>query len=254
MERIKDFFKNENIEFYAVLPADSAEIINTSRQSETEGFKSIIVFLMPYKTHLSPSRNLARFASARDYHLYASRLFERFEVFFPNCRCYCDNSPVNEKLLAARAGLGVIGDNTLLINEKYGSFVFIGEIFLKEKFENYTPLHTVRKCISCGACKKACPVELDFSRCISAINQKKKISPDEQEIIRTSQYKWGCDHCQDVCPYNLNAPETPIDFFKNEILDNLTAEKLDIILQNGSFSQRAYAWRGEKTVRRNIEL
>lgn len=254
MERIKSFFEKEKIEFYAVLPARSATIINPVRGGEICGFESVIAFIIPYKTDLPLLRNVARFAAVRDYHMYAKELFERFKGIFPDCRCYCDNSPVDEKRLAAQAGLGVIGDNSLIINEKYGSYIFIGEIFIKERFEIYSQICAPATCLSCGACKKACPVGLDFKRCLSAVNQKKNISPEEESTIRACRFKWGCDICQDSCPCNKNAADTPIEFFKNSIVSNLTCEAVDEMVQNGTFSQRAYAWRGEKTIKRNLSL
>lgn len=254
MEKIKKFFESENIEFYAILPASAAQIINHARAHEILGFETVVVFVIPYKTDVSPARNMARFAAARDYHLYAAELFERFKTMFPDCRCFCDNSPVNEKRLAAEAGLGIIGDNSLIINEKYGSYIFLGEIFLKERMAVYDATHAPKRCNSCGKCKSACPVTLDFARCVSAVNQTKKITSEQENIIRSSQFKWGCDLCQDVCPYNIDAPQTPIEFFKTEIIDTLTPETVDRLIDEGKFKQRPYAWRGVETVKRNLKL
>ena len=254
MQRIKNFFESEKIEFFAVLPAEAVKIVNPRRIGEIQGFESVIPFIIPYKTDVSALRNMARFAASRDYHMYAQGIFERFKSRFGDCLCFCDNSPIDEKRLAAEAGLGVIGDNSLIINKKYGSFIFIGEIFLKERFESYSPICVPERCISCGACKRACPVGLDFERCISAVNQKKHITPEEESLIRASRFKWGCDICQEACPCNKNAADTPIEFFKNDIAHTLTSDMVDEMVQNGTFSQRAYAWRGEKTIKRNLEL
>lgn len=254
MDKINDFFKQENIEYFAVLPSCDAKIINMSRANEIDGFESVIIFVIPYKTSVSPNRNIARFAAPKDYHLYAKQLFERFKKICPDSKCYCDNSPIDEKRLALQAGLGIVGDNSLVINSKYGSYIFLGEIFIKRGFEKYSDSGSIGHCISCGKCKKACPVDLCFENCISAVNQTKNISQQQKEIIRNSQYKWGCDLCQEVCPYNISAQDTPIDFFKNDICDTLTVRDLDQMLSDGSFQQRAYAWRGEKTIRRNLLL
>lgn len=254
MEKIKKFFESENIEFYATLPASSAQIINPARAHEILGFETVFAFVIPYKTDVSPTRNMARFAAARDYHLYAAELFERFKNLFPDCRCFCDNSPINEKRLAAEAGLGVIGDNSLIINEKYGSYIFLGEIFLKERMSVYDVTHAPKRCNSCGKCKNACPVALDFARCVSAVNQTKKITSEQEAVIRSSQFKWGCDLCQDVCPYNIDAPQTPIEFFRTDIIDTLTPETVDKLIDEGKFKQRPYAWRGVETVKRNLKL
>ena len=254
MEKIGEFLKNERIEFYAFLPIDAARFINAKKESEIIGMKSIVVFLIPYKTELPENRTVGRFAAPYDYHIYAKELFERFEKMFGECRCYCDNSPIAEKELAAKAGLGIIGDNSLLINEKYGSYVFIGEIFLPYEFKAYTELSDIIHCDSCGICKKSCPCSLDFKNCISLINQTKNITPEMEKIISSAPFKWGCDICQDVCPYNVNAAETPIDYFKTELVPVLTVEAVDEMIRDGSFAKRAYAWRGEKTIKRNLKL
>lgn len=251
---IKSFFEKEKIEFYAIVPADSVRIINEKKAREIDGMKSVVVFLIPYKTLLPENRNVGRFAVPYDYHLYAARLFERFRRNYGECRCYCDNSPIDEKEIAAKAGLGVIGENSLIINEKYGSYVFIGEIFLPHEFEKYSDLSDIHSCIRCGKCKEACPCHLEFEGCVSHINQKKNITPDEEDVIRRSAVKWGCDICQDACPMNLKSSDTPIDFFKKDLAPFITEEAIDVMIKNGTFENRAYAWRGEKTVKRNLKL
>lgn len=254
MNRIEAFFKKEKIEFYAFAPVDAVRVINEKKAHEIEGMKSVAVFLIPYKTALPEKRNVGRFAVPFDYHLYASELFERFRNEYGECRCYCDNSPIDEKEIAAMTGLGVIGDNSLIINHKYGSYVFIGEIFLPCELDEYTALSEIKGCISCGKCKNACPCHFEFEGCLSYINQKKNITPDEEDVIRRHDFKWGCDICQDVCPMNASAQETPIDFFKTNLAPCITEEMIDDMISNGTFKSRAYAWRGEKTIRRNLQL
>lgn len=254
MDIIKDFFEKEKIEFYAIVPINAVRIINEKKAREIEGMKSVAVFLIPYKTPLPEGRNVGRFAVPYDYHLYAAELFERFKSECGECRCYCDNSPIDEKEIAAKTGLGVMGDNSLIINKKYGSYVFIGDIFLPYEFEEYSELSEIHGCIRCGKCKEACPCRFEFERCVSYINQKKNITPDEENVIRKSTVKWGCDICQDVCPMNEEAQNTPIDFFNVNLAPVITEEIIDNMIINGTFKSRAYAWRGEKTVKRNLSL
>jgi len=254
MNKIKAFFEKEKIEFYEFVPIDSVRIINEKKARETEGMRSVAIFLIPYKTPLPEKRNVGRFAVPYDYHLYASELFERSRSKFGECRCYCDNSPIDEKEIAAKAGLGVIGDNSLIINKKYGSYVFIGDIFLPYELEEYSDISEIHSCIKCGKCKEACPCRFEFEKCVSYINQKKNITSDEEDVIRKSEVKWGCDICQDVCPMNEEAQNTPIDFFKNNLAPFVTEEIIDDMITSGTFKNRAYAWRGEKTVKRNLKL
>ena len=89
--------------------------------------------------------------------------------------------------------------------------------------------------------------------CLSDVTQKKNITPKEEEIIKKYGSVWGCDICQTVCPEN-SFRETPIDFFKKDRVENLTRDTVEKQLSEGTFKSRAYAWRGEKVVLRNIDL
>lgn len=212
-----------------------------------ENAKSVITFVFPYKVKEAPPENISRYAAVPDYHIVcgeilsktAEKLKRRYKgfAFVP----FCDNSPINEVAAAVRSGLGVKGGNGLLITEKYGSFVFIGEIVTDMCI---TPSVSGSECDKCGECKKHCPVGLDKSRCLSALTQKKgELNDSEKEMILNSGCVWGCDICSDVCPLNKNKELTPISEFKDGYKDRYTLGE-DI---NG----RAYAWRGEKVITRN---
>ena len=105
----------------------------------------------------------------------------------------------------------------------------------------------------------ACPVGLNISKCLSEVTQKKAtLSEEEIAGIKSSGCVWGCDICQEVCPYTLKAKEkntifTEIEFFKN---DQITiVQSNDISNMNAEdFSQRAYSWRGKNVISRNIKL
>ncbi|MBQ9940718.1 MAG: hypothetical protein IJO74_04170 [Clostridia bacterium] len=254
MNKIKDFFKSEHIEFYAFLPIEAVKIINPKKTEEIKNMKSLAVFLIPYKTQLPERRNVARFCVPYDYHLYAQELFVRFESVYSGCKGYCDNSPISEKVLAASAGLGIIGDNSLLINSKYGSYIFIAEIFFPFELSEYSPVGEILHCNSCGKCKNNCPCGFEFSKCISFVNQTKKLTDGMENIIKSSPYVWGCDLCQDVCPLNKTASDTPVEFFKSNLLPDVTLTEIDRMINDGSFKNRAYAWRGEKIIKRNLML
>jgi len=127
-------------------------------------------------------------------------------------KIFVDTSPVFEKLLAAYSGLGFIGRNTLLINPLYGSYLFIGGFFINKEIIGYQKkdLNFEKICDKCRLCENKCPTKalynnrLDPLKCVSywtTHNKDREIPP---EIIEKSKYFFGCDICQEVCPYNKN--------------------------------------------------
>ena len=248
-ERIIDFLKNEKIEF--------AKAIKYSQCIERKGYllkfspKCAIIFLIPYNCKDSGDRNISRYAVPRDYHLFVKGLFDRLQSEFSDCgyniACFADHSPIDERDAAAMSGLGAIGDNGLIINEKYGSYVFIGEIVTDCDCDD---IDTVRsECMHCGLCKKSCPIT---NGCLSAITQKKgELSDDEICMMVDNRTIWVCDICQDVCPLNRDVAESPIDFFINDRISWLTKDIIDS-MSDDEFSSRAYSWRGRDVILRNI--
>ena len=125
---------------------------------------------------------------------------------------FADHSPIMEVDAAARAGLGVLGMNGLLLTPGYGSFVFIGELITDADYTLVTgepipdfPADPPR-CEGCGLCVKACPAGCragDRSGCLSALTQKKgDLTPEETAAIVKGGLVWGCDACQLACPHN----------------------------------------------------
>ena len=256
LELCKYVFQNENIEYIGVLPIESCKIINRSLYERTCLWaKSVILFLVPYYTEDRPERNISLYAVPRDYHGYMAeltdRVVQRLQYMQPDRRFrgMADHSPIAETSAAAMAGLGIIGDNYRLINEKYGSYVFIGGIF--------TDMVTTEKpkqisfCSHCGACTDACPSR---DNCLSALTQQKG-GLDEKTIALMKKYHtaWGCDICQKVCPYNSNIKKTPIDFFWQDRIFELTPEILDN-MSDEELKTRAFGWRKRKTIERNIKV
>ena len=119
-----------------------------------------------------------------------------------------------------------------------------------------TPLE-VATCHHCGACKRACPTGIlrgEGEDCLSAITQRKgELTESEMDMMRRYNTAWGCDLCQSACPFNREPVKTPIEFFYRERIDELTREKLDT-MDKAEFNRRAFAWRGRKTVERNLEI
>ena len=202
--------------------------------------------------------NVSLYAAPRDYHLFAKDLFDdvipKLQALFPGnaFRGMCDHSPINETLTAARAGLGIIGDNTRLINEKYGSYVFIGEVFTDADIETSAPCDP-GECIHCGACAAACPAQFGET-CLSEITQRKgELTRDETDMMIRTGTVWGCDVCQEVCPMNEGKAFTPIDYFRTDLIYDLDDRVLSG-LDKEEFAERAFSWRGRSVPERNINV
>ncbi|WP_428938399.1 tRNA epoxyqueuosine(34) reductase QueG [Fontivita pretiosa] len=187
------------------------------------GAKSVICVAMNYHVPLSPPPpgsshgRIARYALGQDYHeLFKPRLYQladwiRARVPDVQTRCAVDTAPVMEKELAARAGIGWIGKNTCIINERIGSWLLLGEVLTTLQLPPDDP--AIDRCGTCRRCIDACPTQaitapyqLDARRCISYLTiERREPIPDE---FRDKLHGWlfGCDICQEVCPWNSKAP------------------------------------------------
>ena len=261
---IDRFFKSYGIEYYAVLSyADCREINPGIMTREDFVPKSVIVYLLPYYT--GQTVNISRYAASLDYHLALSEcakgLIDEMKAHRPDVKAkgYGDHSPIDEVGAALVAGLGIVGDNGLIINEKYGSYVFIGDVVTDIPPEELgaIPPREVGHCHHCGACKRACPTGIlrgEGADCLSAITQRKgELTDEEIALMRKYNTAWGCDLCQSACPYNLDPLITPIQFFHRERIAHLTRDILDA-MDKSAFMRRAFAWRGRKTVERNLDV
>ena len=261
---VKSKLKEYNIDLVSCISLEKCEICRTyllEKRGINNG--SVIIFAVPYFTHkASEKSNISSYAVSRDYHLFFKSLFDdiigELEIKFPDNKFagFTDHSPINEIRAAAKSGLGVIGKNNLLITEKYSSFVFIGEIITDIILESNEI--EIELCSSCGACEDACPVNMDISKCLSSLTQKKgELTPEEISRLAQHPLVWGCDACQLVCPYNKlvikKKTDTPIPYFREQRCVTLTEETL-LDMSEQAFSQRAYAWRGKTVILRNLHI
>ncbi|BDX38465.1 epoxyqueuosine reductase [Tenuifilaceae bacterium CYCD] len=204
--------------------------------------KSVISVLFSYRRENLPAimnpPKISRYALGPDYHgVIKGMLFDlmnriRAEFGEVNGRAFVDSAPVLERALAVKSGLGWIGKNSNLINPALGSYVFIGELIVDVEIEPKN-VEIPNRCGNCTRCVDACPtgaiVEprvIDANRCISYINIEKKTPLTEPEFLMLSNWCFGCDICQEVCPWNKKAAIKNHPQLQNEKLNELTPEKL----------------------------
>jgi len=190
-------------------------------ESILPGVRSVVMVGMNYKPAEDPNfrtRHIARYACGADYHdvLWErlNRLLAWLQQDCPGCRCrgVVDTAPLLERDFARRAGLGWFGKNAMLINKRLGSYFFIGALLTDLELHPDAP-HETSHCGSCTACLDACPTAafvgpgvLDSRRCISYLTIELR-GPIPQDL-RSGMGDWlfGCDVCQEVCPWNRKAP------------------------------------------------
>ena len=181
----------------------------------------------PYSTEVhNPKRGwISRYAWSReDYHDAVLRRLKQVEnvllaaVEGIETRCYVDTGPIVERVFAKYAGIGWMGKNTCLINQQKGSWLFLGVILSSLELEPDLPAPD--RCGTCTRCIEACPTdallkpyELDSNRCISYLTIEKRGSIPEELRSGIGQQVFGCDICQDVCPWNRTAPHSALPEF-----------------------------------------
>lgn len=181
-----------------------------------EGSKSVISLTFNYfpeKKQREDAPKIAKYAYGEDYHFVlkdklnsmAAEMTQAFGDF--NARVFVDSAPVLERAWAANAGLGWIGKHSLLLSKQRGSFFFLAQIISDLEFDYDGP--TTDHCGSCTACIDVCPTDaivadrvIDSNRCISYLTIELKDAIGDQYKSSMENWAFGCDICQDVCPWN----------------------------------------------------
>ena len=181
-----------------------------------DGAKSVISLLLNYypsELQNESSYKISKYAYGQDYHhVIKEKLkellhFIQTEIGEVSGRAFVDSAPVLDKAWAAKSGLGWVGKNSNLITQKVGSFYFIAELIIDLELEYDSP--TTDHCGSCTACLDACPTEaivapyvVDGSKCISYFTIELKDNLPQEMKGKFDDWMFGCDLCQDVCPWN----------------------------------------------------
>ena len=240
-----------------------------------EGTKSIVTVLYNYypQRHIGNSGlfKIAKYAYGADYHEVLKhkmrQLLERIETQtgkLESTRVFVDSAPVLDRAWAVRCGLGFVGKNTTLIHPKKGSFFFIGHLFLPlELEETGTPL--TNRCGRCTKCLDACPTgaleapfHIDARKCISYLTIEYKGSLEDLDPKTFDGWMYGCDICQDVCPYNRFAlpnmepafwPSEQLTAMRDEDWKSLSKEDFDALFEHSAVQRAGY-----EGLKRNIDF
>ena len=215
---------------------DQGELKRASLSRVAPWARSVVVCAInyntkhPYSTECKdPERGwISRYAWSReDYHEAVLRRLKRVESALIEAagnlplqtRSYVDTGPIVERVFAKYAGVGWIGKNTCIINQQKGSWLFLGVILTSLELEPDLPAPD--RCGTCTRCIDACPTdailapyELDSNRCISYLTIEKRGVIPEELRSGMGQHVFGCDICQDVCPWNRRAPASDAEEFQ----------------------------------------
>lgn len=203
------------------------------------GAKSVVSLLYNYYPEKDLAREgefkIAKYAYGQDYHFVVKDKLKTFmsqlqeQIGDIEGRVFVDSAPVMERQWAAKGGLGWVGKHTLLINKEQGSYFFLAELILDLDLEPDGPIKDY--CGTCTRCVDACPTDaitpyqLDASKCISYLTIELKDEIPEEFAGKMENWIFGCDICQDVCPWNrFSKPHSQPAFTPHQQLGEMNRE------------------------------
>ncbi len=230
-----------------------------------ENARSVIVVLLNYyspQVQKFSVPQIAKYAYSKDYHVVMKQklyqLLELIQKLSPedkiNGRAFVDSAPVLERRWAEKAGLGWIGKNALLINPKVGSFTFIGELIIDAELNYDNPIPN--RCGNCSRCIDACPTKalcepyvVNANRCFSYHTVESKDDIPAELAVKLENRLFGCDTCQQVCPYNQQVKLSDTNEFRclpeflsmdKEAWENITEEEFNKIFADSPLQRAGY--------------
>lgn len=238
-----------------------------------DGAKSVVSLLFNYypeqTQHHTDAPKISKYAYGKDYHEVIKEKLKEFlhtlkeKIGDVNGRAFVDSAPVLDKAWAKRSGLGWIGKNANLINKQQGSFFFIAELIIDLDLDYDGPIADY--CGTCTRCLDACPTEaivapyiIDGSKCISYLTIELKENIPTEFKNKMDNWAFGCDVCQDVCPWNrfstthheaqFNNQTGLLDLTKDEWFE-MTEETFNYVFKQSAVKRTKY-----KGLKRNLEF
>lgn len=235
--------------------------------------QSVITCLYPYATtEKLPEKNnykISMYAYGKDYHVVVKdKLYQLLQLIKNhfgevNARVFVDSAPVLDRAWANKSGLGFIGKNTMLINRAGGSYFFIGHIIIDLAAEHKQNIAEKNFCGSCTLCINACPTDalepfvLDSRKCISYLTIENKNQIPLHFKNKFDNWIFGCDICQDVCPWNRDSETHNEEQFKltDELLNmnKKTWQEIDEVQFKSLFKDSALQRATFSGFKRNIQ-
>ncbi len=237
-----------------------------------DGAKSVISLLYNYypeQVQTTSTPKISKYAYGNDYHEVIKIKLHEFlyslqqKIGNINGRAFVDSAPVMDKVWAAKSGLGWVGKNSNLITTKHGSFFFIAELIIDVELEYDGSINDY--CGTCTRCIDACPTAaisepyvVDGSKCISYLTIELKDEIPDSFKGKMDNWAFGCDVCQDVCPWNRFSKPNSEPLFANSTnflnfteveWNELTEETFNVIFKNSAVKRTKY-----KGLKRNLKF
>lgn len=229
--------------------------------------KTIISIAFPYLYNFDVDENtcFSKYTLARDYHIvtkeYMNKICKFIESLGGKAMSFVDSNTLPERYIAWSSGVGFIGKNNTLITKKYGSYVFLGEIITD--LIMVPDKKILQKCGYCNICLESCPtssivkgplgINNNSNICLSYITQKKDIEDSWFEKLNGRLF--GCDTCQEACPYNIGIKLSALSEFKP--YEHMKCNNLEalMVINNQEFKEKykmtSCSWRGKNILKRN---
>lgn len=268
-DELKDFFEKRKLSGTENEFEEKDILLRIDSQKWFEGGKTIVSIAFPYLSlYKNIDNGFSVYTKGIDYHFvlnkYLNEIVKIINSYGGNAECFVDSNTLPERYLAYLGGVGFIGKNNMIITEKYGSYVFLGEIitdleFYEDDKRSFDEINKFKECGDCSICYKECPskainnTQKNCNICLSYLTQKKELQNGEIKLLNGRIF--GCDSCQMKCPYNQEVSYSSIEEFVG--LDFMNNDNDDFIINMGNsdfkntFKKASCGWRGKNVLKRN---